>query len=42
MMINDMQMLIGAIVGGVIGGLLIMAAMISVVFVFDFIEKRGK
>lgn len=39
MMINDMQMLIGAIIGGALGGLLIMGAMAVTVFTFDLVEK---
>lgn len=39
MMINDMQMAIGALIGGVLGGLLIMGAMAVTVFAFDLVEK---
>ena len=39
MMINDMQMAIGALIGGALGGLLIMGAMAVTVFAFDFVEK---
>jgi len=39
MMINDMQMAIGALIGGVLGGLLIMGAMAVTVFTFDLVEK---
>lgn len=38
-MINDMQMLIGAIIGGALGGLLIMASLAIVVFIYDFVDK---
>ena len=39
MIINDMQMLIGALIGGALGGLLIMGAMAVTVFAYDLVEK---
>ena len=39
MIINDMQMFIGALIGGALGGLLIMGAMAVTVFAFDLVEK---
>lgn len=41
-MINDMQMLIGAIIGGALGSLLIMASLAIVAFIYDFVDKIKK
>ena len=39
MIINDIQMTIGALMGGILGGLLIMGSMAVAAFIFDFVEK---
>ena len=41
-MINDMQMLIATLIGGALGGLIMMLAMASVVFIFDIFERKEK
>lgn len=41
-MINNMQMLIGAIIGGALGGLLIMASLAIVAFIYDLADKIKK
>lgn len=42
MMINNMQMLIGAIIEGALGSLLIMASLAIVAFIYDLADKIKK
>lgn len=41
-MINNMQMLIGSMIGGILGGLLIMASLAIVAFIYDLAYKIKK
>ena len=42
MMLNDMQMFIGALIGGLLGGLILILSLALVVFIGNLIDKKGQ